>query len=52
LVSLLIVALIATPCYLGLLWRFREPLALFALREALRRRGTPRAMKASDVGAV
>ena len=52
LVSLVIVALVATPCYLGLLWRFREPLALFALRDALRRRGTPRSMKASDVGAV
>ncbi len=37
--SLALVALIATPSYLALVWRFREPLALFALRDAMRRRG-------------
>lgn len=37
LLSLAIVALVATPIYLVLLWRFRQPLALFALRDAMRR---------------
>ena len=37
LLSLALVALVATPIYLALVWRFRQPLSLFALGDAMRR---------------
>lgn len=37
LLSLALVGLVATPIYLALVWRFRQPLSLFALGDAMRR---------------